>query len=118
MKVNGQDYPDNPIFSINKDANGRKFYNLYVNKPSDSVIAVGKTNEVFTGNPKIVIRTGESVYNHQLIVQMLDAKQTQSYVKNTPYNTIEIFLPFNKEMIELFELLIAEAKKEWGENHG
>ena len=114
MKVNGQDYPDNPIFSISKDAKGRKFFNLYVNKPSDAVIAVGKTNEVFNGNPKIVIRTGESIYNHQLIIQMLDAKQVSSYVKNTPYNTIEIFLPFNKEMIELLEQLIAEAKKECG----
>lgn len=93
MKILNQEYPDNPVFAKNKDKNGNTYLNCYANKETTAIVSVGEKNHVFSGNPSISFRKGNSKFGEEFILHFLVKEIKETYDKNTGHKRIEIYLP-------------------------
>jgi len=93
----------------NKDGKGNYYRNSYLNQDAEAVICVDGKNQVFKGNPKIVLRKGASKFGNQILFQFLINKKVEEYKANSKHDVLEFYfsekdgMEFLKDTIKFFE---------------
>lgn len=105
MIVKGNDYPSSPVFTEKEDVKKRKYFTGYANKTTKAVMCFKGKNIVFSGNPKINMRLGESDFGDELFVEFLITDVEESYDSKSKTDGIEIYFPID-EGITFFEQAI------------
>ena len=101
--------PNQPVFTKKIDDDGRMYYTGYANKISNCVVSYDDKNMIFSGNPKINLRSGSSKFGDELFIELLCDGSVQFAPKNSWYDSIEIYFPsgfgidFLKKFIEFVD---------------
>jgi len=86
---------------LHKDNRGNIYYNLKYYKQVEACICIDGKNQDFKGYPKVVIRTGDSKYKNQILLQFLITEKIKEYPSNSVYRTIEYYFTI-QDGIEFF----------------
>ena len=104
-----------PIFTKNKDKDGRDFYVAYSNREGACCISLKGKNVVVPGNVKIGMRMGDSRFGNEMIFELLRTGPIKINPKRTDIDTIEIYLPMT-DGLKFLESAIAYFKKVYNKN--
>lgn len=102
--------PDKFVFISNIDDKGRIYFNGYPNIKTNAVVSFGGKNQEFSGKPKIFTRIGESDFGEELVFSFLIEGLNKEYDSNSDHKTIEFYLPKDKG-IEFLEELLKNLKE-------
>lgn len=84
---------DRPIFTKVKDLAGREYKIAYSNMPAEAVVATDEHKAVYTGEPSVFLRLGDSQHGEQLVLCLEHAKLKVVEPKKGVGRVIEIYLP-------------------------
>ena len=116
FKYDKANYPSEPIFTQKVDKEGREYFTAYSNTQGFCCISIGKRdgkNYIFEGNPKINYRKGDSIFGNEIFFEILIKEKKEVTPKKTDYDSVEIYMPFDKG-IEFLERTVRFFKKNCG----
>jgi len=119
MIYKGKEYSVKPVNANTKDVEGREYYTRFSNKLNNGVLSYKGKNFVFSGNPKVGIRFGDSVHGEEILFQLLIHEMIEKNPQKSPHNVMEIYLKlddgagvqFLKDCVKYFEEIM--EKKRW-----
>lgn len=104
--------PDKFIFVNNVDGQGRTYFNGYPNIKTNAIFCNNGVNLEFSGKPNVFTRVGESVFGEELVFSFLIEKENKEYKASSKHNVMEFYLPKDKGIEFLEELLKKLKEKE------
>lgn len=111
---NGKQFemPEKPVFSRQKQKD-LVFLSAYSNKLSEAVVSMDGKNVKLSGNPKMVLRLGNSQFGDQLVFEFLIKEKKEEFKKRSDWDSIEWYLPieylsFLKDALNFFEQRLKE----------
>lgn len=108
---------DQPSFAEKVDDEGRKYHTLYGNRQTKAVVSFGNKNIVYSGNPKINLRLGDSKFGEEIFFELWCDGEVKETPKRTHHDSIEIYLPkdegikFLKYAISHFEEVLRKIQE-------
>lgn len=112
FKYDQEKYPQKPVFTKKIDKVSREYFTAYSNKQGFACISIGEedgNNYIYEGNPKINYRKGDSKFGAEIIFELLVKGLKEKTPKRTKYESIEIYMPYEKG-IEFLESAIKYFK--------
>ena len=94
------------------DPQGREYDKIFSNFTQDAIVCVDGTNKVYSTKPNIAVRKGDSVFNNQVVLQMVVEGEKESYPANTSWKHIETYFKINKETLQFFREFVKVLEKE------
>lgn len=108
-RIKNNDYPKSPVFTHNTDKAGRIFKSAYSNIVTNIVFMRDGKNYVMPVKPYITERHGDSQFGEEIILSFIKVGEAKEYPANSPYETIEAYLPrefglkFLRDALDFFE---------------
>lgn len=95
----------NTFYRKDTDKEGRIYHNFYFRDTTEAVTAIEGINKSYYGTAKVVLREGESSFGEQMVFMFLFNGQNSKYCGKSKHNTIEWYLPKDKGINFLFEVM-------------
>lgn len=93
------------------DAMGRKYFHIWFDVVTNSVVCIDGVNRTFEGIPQVIMRNGDSAFGNEVVLQFVIKGEKPSYNASSPYNHIEMYLP-KEQAISIFEKMLKKLKEE------
>jgi len=94
------------------DKAGRIYKKIFSNQETEAIYCNKGENTSLLTESNFSIRTGESKFGDQLILQFVIKKVLETYKAKSPLIHIETYFPINNDTLELFEGITEYLKKE------
>lgn len=96
---------------VNEDLNGREYTHVAVTGIDECVLSLGGVNHVYDGFFKVVSRTGDSAFGDQVFFEFKINEMKKTYKSNTKHNCFEVYMPKEKALRILKEM-VSNLEKE------